>query len=70
MDFGGTWCGACVAEMEHAPAAKKAMEDNSVMFIYMTNRTVKSAVENFLKAKNLEGEKYIPIICLEKNSLW
>jgi len=56
MDFWGTWCGPCVAEMEYAPNAKKAMEDKDMVFVYMANGTPKSAWENFIKAKNLEGE--------------
>ena len=56
MDFWGTWCAPCVAEMEYAPAAKKAMENKDVVFIYMANATPKSAWENFIKAKDLEGK--------------
>ncbi|MCA5006406.1 TlpA family protein disulfide reductase [Sphingobacterium bovistauri] len=56
VDFWGTWCGPCVAEMAYAPAAKKAMEDKDVVFIYLANGTSKSAWENFIKAKALEGK--------------
>lgn len=56
MDFWGSWCGPCVAEMEYAPAAKKALEGKDVVFIYMANRTSKTTWENFIKSNNLEGE--------------
>jgi thiol-disulfide isomerase/thioredoxin len=56
IDFWGTWCGPCIAEMEYAPAAKKAFEDKDVVFIYLANRTPKEAWQNFIKAKDLEGK--------------
>lgn len=56
MDFWGTWCAPCVAEMAYAESTKMALKDKEVVFIYMANNTSEEAWENFIKLKNLEGE--------------
>ncbi|NJI72230.1 TlpA family protein disulfide reductase [Sphingobacterium kitahiroshimense] len=59
IDFWGTWCSPCVAEMEYVPALKKALEGKDVVFIYFANRTPKDAWKNFIKRKDLEGKNVI-----------
>lgn len=59
IDFWGTWCSPCVAEMDHVPAVKKALEDKDVVFIYFANKTPKETWRNFIKRKDLEGKNVI-----------
>ncbi|MGA6121754.1 thioredoxin-like domain-containing protein [Sphingobacterium anhuiense] len=59
IDFWGTWCSPCVAEMEYVPALKKALEGKDVVFIYFANRTPQDAWENFIKRKDLEGRNVV-----------
>lgn len=56
IDFWGTWCGPCVAEMEYVPRLKKDTEGMDVVYVYFANSTPESAWKNFIKLKNLEGE--------------
>jgi thiol-disulfide isomerase/thioredoxin len=39
MDFWGSWCGPCLAELDHAPKVKETLKGKDVVFIYMANGT-------------------------------
>ena len=59
LDFWGTWCGPCREEMKYAGAAKEALKDKEVIFMYFANRSPEELWKSMIKDMNLTGENIV-----------
>lgn len=59
IDFWGTWCGPCKAEMKHVGTAKEALKDKDVVFMYFANNSPELVWKTIIKEMNLTGPNVV-----------
>ncbi len=59
MDFWGTWCSPCKAEMKYAPEIKEALKDKEVIFMYLANHSTEDSWKNIIKENHLTGPNIV-----------
>ncbi|MDD3161393.1 MAG: TlpA disulfide reductase family protein [Bacteroidales bacterium] len=59
VDFWGTWCGPCKAEMEYVAGIKKQFAGKDVVFIYFANNSPEESWKNVIKSYSLTGESSV-----------
>jgi thiol-disulfide isomerase/thioredoxin len=59
IDFWGTWCGPCREEMKYVAAAKEAVKDKDVIFMYLANNSPEPIWKNMIKDLNLTGKNVV-----------
>ncbi|WP_316841973.1 TlpA disulfide reductase family protein [Pedobacter gandavensis] len=59
VDFWGTWCGPCRAEMPFVADLKKDLKGKDVVFMYFANNSPIPIWENIIKEFNLTGEHMV-----------
>ncbi|WP_083714630.1 TlpA family protein disulfide reductase [Bacteroides bouchesdurhonensis] len=59
MDFWGTWCSPCKAEMKYTPDIKEALKDKEVIFMYLANNSTEDSWKNIIKENHLTGPNIV-----------
>ncbi|MDD4821784.1 MAG: TlpA disulfide reductase family protein [Bacteroidales bacterium] len=59
VDFWGTWCGPCKAEMEYIAGIKKQFVGKDLIFIYFANNSPEDSWKNVIKSYSLTGENSV-----------
>jgi thiol-disulfide isomerase/thioredoxin len=59
IDFWGTWCGPCHEEMKYVGAAKEALKDKEVIFMYFANNSPESTWKSMIKDMKLTGSNVV-----------
>ncbi|MEY8708587.1 TlpA disulfide reductase family protein [Bacteroides faecichinchillae] len=59
MDFWGTWCSPCKAEMKYTPDIKEALKDKEVIFMYLANHSTEDSWKNIIKEYHLTGANVV-----------
>lgn len=59
VDFWGTWCRPCRANMKLMPPVKEALKDEDVVFMYFANNSPEQTWHNVIKELNLVGENIV-----------
>jgi thiol-disulfide isomerase/thioredoxin len=59
IDFWGTWCGPCREEMKYVGAAKEALKDKEVIFMYFANNSPESTWKSMIKDMKLTGSNVV-----------
>ncbi|RZL15118.1 MAG: TlpA family protein disulfide reductase [Pedobacter sp.] len=59
IDFWGTWCGPCRDEMKYVGAAKDALKDKEVIFMYFANNSPEVTWKSMIKDMKLTGSNVV-----------
>ncbi len=59
IDFWGTWCGPCKAQMRYVGDVKAALKDKDVIFMYFANNSPEESWKNVIKEYHLTGENVV-----------
>jgi thiol-disulfide isomerase/thioredoxin len=59
VDFWGTWCRPCLAQMPYAATLKKELAGKDVIFMYLANNSPENTWTNVIKKMDLTGENVV-----------